>query len=136
VLGAFIERAQRVHHLAVQNRRVAMGRLDSVRDFFVVDDLLTLVEAMVSQNKEGILTNACSGIPRRVRDLVHFLNRLPGGGFEISEDNDTPTSASIAIGDPTRFLALAGRSSPTDLEPVLSEAWRQAMDDRASLPRP
>ncbi|MEK1944925.1 MAG: NAD-dependent epimerase/dehydratase family protein [Ensifer adhaerens] len=129
VLGAFVAKAREVRHLAPQRRQITMGRLDSVRDFFVVDDLVHLIDVLVSQNTYGILTNACSGVPRRVRELIFFLNELSGGRFAILESGEPPESESIVIGDPTRFLTLSGRASPTPLEPVLTEAWRQAMGD-------
>jgi nucleoside-diphosphate-sugar epimerase len=124
VLGAFVEKAAAASRTG--SRRVVMGRLEAVRDVFAVDELTSLLRIFVAEGREGIVVNACTGIPRRIRDLVEFLNALPGGGFAIEEQGPEPGAASAVIGDPARFRAELRSPTPLPIEPILAEAWRRA----------
>lgn len=130
VLGAFVAKAAEIYD-ADAPRRVMMGPLGAVRDFVSVGDLVLLVRSLVRDDRSGILVNVCSGMGRRVRDLVAFLNALSDDRFTVIEEDAAPLSASAVIGDPSLFLKLAGVDRPTPIEPLLVEAWCQAMATRS-----
>lgn len=125
VLGSFVEKARAAR--AAGNTAVIMDRLDAVRDVFAVADLLDLLKRLVVDGRHGLIVNACSGVPRRMRDLVAFLNGLPGGGFVVEEMGVRPQRESVVIGDPARFLALIGHEQACPIEPLLVDAWSHAL---------
>jgi GDP-4-dehydro-6-deoxy-D-mannose reductase len=126
VLGAFVARAAAARD-DPHPRRIVMGCLDAVRDFVAVDDLLLLLATLVTRDHDGAVVNVCSGVGRCVRDVVAFLNGLPGGGFIVEEIGSPPPRDSVVIGDPTRMLRLIGRDKALPIEPVLERAWREAV---------
>jgi nucleoside-diphosphate-sugar epimerase len=132
VVGAFVKRAAMLRD-APPPREIVMGRLDAIRDFFALDDFITLLTALVRQERDGVLVNVCSGHGRQVREVIGFLNGLSAGRFTVREEGPLPTQASVIIGDPTRFLALAAMSEPTSVEPILRRAWREAVDPSLAL---
>ena len=124
VLGAFVEKAAKARGAGLKT--VAMGPLGAVRDFFDTDHLSLLVKSLIDEDEEGQIINACSGRPRRVRDLVELLNGLEGGGFEIDEkpaEGDGPP----IIGDPTKMLAYVPEAVEPDIEGILRHAWALQM---------
>ena len=99
VLGAFVAKAAEIYD-ADAPRRVEMGRLDAIRDFVAVDDLVLLVRSLVRDDRSGILVNVCAGMRRRVRDLVAFLNALSDDRFTVVEEDAAPLSASAGASVP------------------------------------
>jgi nucleoside-diphosphate-sugar epimerase len=126
VIGSFLEKAQRarMHRAAVH-----MGRLDAVRDFVAVGDLVRLILNLVEGRRQGEVVNACSGVGRRVRDLVEFLATRADPPIEVIEEEVPPgfdAPPDIAIGDPTHFFSVAEIQHATSVEGVLETAWHAA----------
>lgn len=126
VLGAFIDKAVRL--LNARTRVVTMGRLDAVRDFVALDDLVHLIQRLVAGDASGHLLNVCSGKGYRIRDLIQFLVTRSGLDYEVVETGEPPPvdRPDIIVGDPTRFLAASGLSSPTSILDTLARAWDRA----------
>lgn len=133
VLGAFVHKAAGLYDVSPP-RNIEMGSLAAIRDFISVDDLVLLVRNLVRDRRSNIVVNACSGVGRRVRDLVSFLNGLSGNRFTVIERDSAPSSTSVAIGDPSLFLKLAGVSEAAPIEPLLRQAWRQAIGAKDADP--
>jgi nucleoside-diphosphate-sugar epimerase len=131
VLGAFIARA--VAQLSAPEPVVNMGRLDAVRDFVAVDDLLALIVRIVETGTTGEIINVCSGEGHRVRDLLHGIITHSKRMIRIVESGPVSTSgrADIAVGDPRRFLMVSGLARPSSVEDVLRKAWDRAVAERA-----
>jgi len=126
VLGAFVEKTLNWRRSRV-GQPVRMGPLGSVRDFLCIQDLCTLIGNVVegARTDVGIL-NVCSGEGRVTRDLVMYLaNRIDGLAI-VEENFVAPKAADRIVGDPKRFLALAGLERPTPLEYVLDQVWPAA----------
>ena len=112
-----------------------MGRLDAVRDFVAVVDLVRLVSRLVEGRRQGEIVNACSGVGHRVRDLIEFLSARTDPPLKVIEEGTPPAPDAppdIIIGDPTRFLSLAQIEHPMSVESVLEAAWR-AMEAATDL---
>lgn len=133
VLGAFIERALRAA-TEPPPRVVRMGRLDAVRDFVVVDDLVRLVLRLIEERAAGETVNACSGEGRRVRDLVEFVAALSGLDLSIVEEGSPPLDdrPDAAVGDPTKFKTLTGLQELSSVEETLAAAWPLAAAARVA----
>jgi len=130
VLGAFIAKAVKLFD-APPPRTIAMGRLDAIRDFIAMKDLLKLIEQLLEGRISGELVNACSGEGYRIRELIQFLVNTSKREFNIVEQGQPPMQGheDIIIGDPTRFFALSGLTTPTPIWETLSGAWLRAVAD-------
>jgi UDP-glucose 4-epimerase len=126
VIGAFISKA--VALIDAPPRTIRLGRLDAVRDFVAIDDVLKLVVQLVEGRISGELVNACSGEGQCVRDLIQFLVATSKLDYAVEEQGDPPAPGyqDIVVGGPTRFLALAGLAAPTSVHETLAKAWLRA----------
>jgi UDP-glucose 4-epimerase len=133
VLGAFIAKAAA---LADQPppRIIPMGRLDAVRDFIALDDVVHLLLRLLERRAIGCIVNACSGEARRVRDMVRFIIEISGLDYEVVEQGAPPVApdSDMVVGNPARFLSLSGLAHFTSIEDTLADAWRQALIDPES----
>jgi GDP-4-dehydro-6-deoxy-D-mannose reductase len=126
IIGAFIAKAAAL--IDAPSRIIRLGRLDAVRDFVAIDDVLTLIVRLVEDRISGELVNACSGQGQRVRDLVQFLIATSKLDYTVEEQGDPPAPGQpdIVVGNPTRFLALAGIAAPSSVRETLAKAWLRA----------
>jgi nucleoside-diphosphate-sugar epimerase len=129
VLGAFIERAMAAYD-APSPRTVTVGRLDAIRDFVSVFDLLQLLRRIVEAPASEPIINVCSGVGHRVRDLIIHLNEISGRDFQITEVGPPPRLPDSVIGDPTKFLKVANLSVPRPVHAELADAWELAVSGR------
>jgi nucleoside-diphosphate-sugar epimerase len=126
VIGAFIAKAAAL--IDAPSRIIRLGRLDAVRDFVVIDDVLALIVRLVEDRASGELVNACSGDGQRVRDLIRFLIATSKLDYTVEEQGEPPVPGqpNAVVGDPTRFLALAGIVAPSSVRETLAKAWLRA----------
>ena len=124
IIGAFIAKAAAL--IDAPSRIIRLGRLDAVRDFVAIDDVLALIVRLVEDRISGELVNACSGQGQRVRDLVQFLIATSKLDYTVEEQGDAPGQPDIVVGDPTRFLARAGIAAPSSVRETLAKAWLRA----------
>ncbi|MDB5510706.1 MAG: NAD-dependent epimerase/dehydratase [Enterovirga sp.] len=132
IVGAFLARAR----AAAAPKTVEMGRLDAVRDFVAVHDLVTLVRRLVAADLSQVVVNVCSGQGRSVREVIALLAAQSGEPIRVVERGPEPPPGTLdtAVGDPTRFLELSGLAAPTPVDAVLASAWQQAMAQPDGLP--
>jgi len=126
VIGAFIAKAAAL--IDAPSAIIRLGRLDAVRDFVAIDDVLALVIRLVEGRVSGELVNACSGQGQRIRDLIQFLIATSQRDYTVEEQGEPPAPGQpdIVVGDPTRFLALAGIAAPSPVRDTLAKAWLRA----------
>jgi GDP-4-dehydro-6-deoxy-D-mannose reductase len=126
VIGAFIAKAAAL--IDAPSRMIRLDRLDAVRDFVAIDDVLTLIVRLIEHRVSGELVNACSGEGQRVRDLIQFLVATSKLNYVVEEQGHPPApgQTDIVVGDPTRFLALAGIAAPSSVRETLTRAWLRA----------
>jgi GDP-4-dehydro-6-deoxy-D-mannose reductase len=89
------------------------GALDRWRDFLDVRDVCAAyVAAMGAADRlpPGIALNICSGIPRRIGDILDSLLRLTGVTVRVEQDAARlrPTDVERVQGDPSRARATLG----------------------------
>jgi hypothetical protein len=104
-----------------------------------IDDVIELVVRLVEGRIFGELVNACSGEGECVRDLIQFLVTTSKLDYEVEEQGDPPVQGyqDIVVGEPTRFLALAGLAAPTSVRETLAKAWlRATMQHVTGRPNP
>jgi GDP-4-dehydro-6-deoxy-D-mannose reductase len=132
VLGAFISKAVKLAD-SPPPRRVAMGRLDAVRDFVAVDDLLQLIVRLIDGGVTGQIINVCSGEGHRVRDLIQSIISVSRLEYVVEERGDRQPTADqdIVVGDPTRFMFYSGLKAPTPIKETLAKAWQSAVAARS-----
>jgi GDP-4-dehydro-6-deoxy-D-mannose reductase len=130
VLGAFIAKAVKLTN-SPQPQTVTMGRLDAIRDFVAMQDLVSLIIRLLEGRISGELVNACSGEGHCIRDLIQFLITTSQREYEVIEQGEAPPPGhqDIVVGDPTRFLTLSGLAAPTPIDGTLTRAWLRAVAD-------
>lgn len=128
VLGAFLERLSRALPVSSGDIKVTMGRLDAVRDFVPLADLLAIIEAVAEKRICGEIINVCSGRGRATREILQRVAALAGLRVEIVSDAAAEASSApdIVIGDPQKGRRLTGRSAGGDLDQTLWAAWEFA----------
>lgn len=134
VIGAYIKKA--VAKLDEDAPRlVSTGRLDAVRDFVTIRDLVSLIERLVCAPVSAPILNVCSGTGHRVRGLIEYLNCLSGDRFQLEEVGTAPPPGSVdsVIGDPSLLEKLT-HWSPRDVHDELTVAWSLAVERRRHGP--
>jgi GDP-4-dehydro-6-deoxy-D-mannose reductase len=131
VLGAFMGQAINLLD-APPPRKVILGRLDAIRDFIALEDVMVLIVRLLERRMSGQIVNACSGIGHCIRDLIQLLVTTSQLEYQIVEHGEPPAlgDQDVVVGDPTRFLALSGLDKPTPIEPILKESWHRAFRHR------
>lgn len=69
VLSNMAQQLQRIRQ-GLQAPQLQVGDVDVTRDFLAVDDVLAAYFALLEQGQAGEIYNVCSGIERRVRDVI------------------------------------------------------------------
>jgi GDP-4-dehydro-6-deoxy-D-mannose reductase len=88
--------------------RIAVGNLDSVRDFLDVDDVLDAYQRLLDPRVPAGVYNVASGVGRRIRDLLDALIELAGTRCEIAVDPARVRPTDAAVGDASRLRAATG----------------------------
>jgi nucleoside-diphosphate-sugar epimerase len=133
VVGSFISQAVKVVG-ANPPGKVHMGQLDAIRDFVTADDVAHAVLSVLARPSAGGVTNVCSGLGRRIRDVIRLICEQSGEYFGIEEGEPLPKSDEVdrVVGDPSRFLALIAPRQPGSVESTLRDAWRLALINHES----
>jgi GDP-4-dehydro-6-deoxy-D-mannose reductase len=101
--------------------RLATGRLDVTRDFLDVRDVVDAYIAILLQGQPGEIYNVCSGVERRLEDLLHLLIRCSGARIEFSLDPSLlrPVDLLRIVGDASKLRAQTGWEPTVPLEETL-----------------
>ncbi len=70
----------------LQANQLEVGDVDVTRDFLDVRDVLHAYLALLEHGRNGEVYNVCSGVERRVRDLIAQLATLAGVEVELVQD--------------------------------------------------
>jgi GDP-4-dehydro-6-deoxy-D-mannose reductase len=73
-------------HQGLQPAQLEVGDVDVTRDFLDVRDVLQAYLALLEHGRNGEVYNVCSGVERRVRDLIAQLASLAGVEVELLQD--------------------------------------------------
>lgn len=108
---------------------IEVGNLDAIRDFTDVRDMVRGYWLALTKGKPGEVYNICSGIGRKVRDILDLLISLSGVGFEtrVSKQKLRPSDVPCLIGDSTKFRSETGWEPEIPFEKTLEDLlnfWR------------
>ena len=70
----------------LQPAQLEVGDVDVTRDFLDVRDVLQAYLALLERGRSGEIYNICSGVERRVRDLIMQMASLAGVEVELVQD--------------------------------------------------
>jgi nucleoside-diphosphate-sugar epimerase len=137
VLGAFLERAKSASAGRNASRVVRMGRLDTIRDFVAVADLVSVIERIIERSIAGEIINACTGRGQSAGSLLARMLALVDADVQIESDPALlrETDVPAAIGDPEKCRRMLDFVPDADLDATLLAAWASAMPShgRAAL---
>ena len=94
--------------LGLREPHVAVGNLDSVRDFLDVDDVIRAYIALLDPVVPSDVFNVASGTPVRVKTILETLMELAEVQPEVSTNPDFFRPTDQLVGDPSRLIAATG----------------------------
>jgi len=123
--------ARQVAEIAAGRRepRLAVGNLDSVRDFLDVRDVVEAYCRLLDTSVPSGVYNVASGRGVAVREILETLTELAGIDPEIEVDPARFRPADRRIGDASRLRAATGWAPRIELRETLSDTldfWRNA----------
>jgi GDP-4-dehydro-6-deoxy-D-mannose reductase len=117
---------------------IAVGNLDSVRDFTDVRDVVRAYRLLVEHGEPGEAYNVCSGEGVRIGDLATRLLARANRPLRLRVDPELvrPVEVPVFVGDPGKLVAATGWAPTvaldTTLDDVLAEARVRAAHDDAA----
>lgn len=125
VAGALIKRiddAMRTN----SDKPVAVGRVDTTRDFVDVGDLSAAVTRLLDLDTAGDVYNLCSGRETSIRELLDTILGIAGGGLSWKVDPALVRSSDVARSFGSFELARKhiGFEPRTTLEESIRVAWQ------------
>lgn len=109
---------------------ISVGNLEAQRDFLHVADVVGAYRALLIAFDDlptGSVFNVCSGMPRRVREVLDELIAISGLSVKITQNPGRmrPTDIPAAIGDASRLRECTGWRPAIEW----STALRECLDD-------
>lgn len=104
---------------------VQYGDGSMVRDYLFVDDLVTMIGAMVGRSSEFDLYNLGSGVGHSVSDILEVLRRVTGRDFEVVRRPQPSTFVDRVVLDTTRYLSEFGPMPLTALDDGVARTWAE-----------
>lgn len=127
VVGAILRRAREA--LADQAEPVvAVGNLETMRDFVAVEDAMAGLVGMVRSGHSGEVFNICSGEARSVREVVELALSHSTRPIRLEVDPDLvrPQDVRVVFGSWRKANLAFGFRPTTGIEASLEAAWRYA----------
>ena len=121
----------------VRAQTMAVGNLQSVRDFLDVDDVISAYIALLDPGVPANVYNVASGTPLKIEDLLATLIDLAGVNPEVSVNPDYFRPTDQLVGDATRLREATGWAPQIPLRDTLSallEGWRAQIRAERSAP--
>jgi len=93
-------------------RQIRVGRLDGIRDFTDVRDMVKAYELAIIFGEPGAVYNICSGVGHSLQELLDGLLSLSPIPFKVVQDESLmrPTEISYCVGSNQLFTELTGWS--------------------------
>jgi GDP-4-dehydro-6-deoxy-D-mannose reductase len=114
------------------------GRLDVVRDFLDVRDVVDAYFELLASSAEGAV-NVCSGVGVRLSEIASAILRLSDADISLEQDPGLarPVDPATVVGDAARLFELTGWRPRIDLEASLRdvlEEWRRRLGGQEQSP--
>jgi GDP-4-dehydro-6-deoxy-D-mannose reductase len=128
VIGAILARARKALESAGP-ARVAVGRLDTERDFVAVEDVVEAYWRMLQAPCWGEVFNICSGQPLTVGAMLDSLFRCSERPVSLEVDPTLvrPSDVPVVYGSCEKARRRLGFEPRTPLDAALRRAWEHAM---------
>jgi GDP-4-dehydro-6-deoxy-D-mannose reductase len=128
VVGAVLERAKRALSESAAPV-IAIGNLDAERDFVAVQDVADAYLRMIHGEYWGEVFNVCSGVPRRIREVVESLLSHSSRPIEYRVDPQLLNSDDVAVffGSCDKARRAFGFAPSISVDESLKDAWQHAM---------
>jgi len=111
---------------------VAVGNLDSQRDFIAVEDAAQAYVTLIQGEPWGEVFNICSGVPMAIRSVVETLLSFSPRQIRLVSDPALARSSEAAVvyGSWEKAGSVFGFRPTTPLNKALSAAWEYSMGSR------
>ncbi len=108
---------------------IQVGNLESERDFLDVRDVVRAYRLLLEHGTAGEVYNICSGVTRRMSDVLDDLRALARVPIPITVDPDRmrPSDIPVSVGDNGKLAALTGWQPTVPFAQTLQETldwWR------------
>jgi len=108
---------------------IAVGNLEAIRDFLDVRDVVRAYALLIDRAEEGQIYNVCSGVPRKMADVLSALVSLAKVPVSVANDPGRARTADnpFSVGDNGRLVELTGWEPEISFERTLSDTlewWR------------
>jgi GDP-4-dehydro-6-deoxy-D-mannose reductase len=132
LLGAVLARVRRAAARGKGPLPIAVGHLDTERDFIAVDDVVDAYIAMLGASSWGEVFNICSGVPRTVRSVLEMLARHSDRPIHWKVDPELvrPADVPCMFGSFEKAKAAFGFEPRSPLGAAIEAAWHAAMGTR------
>lgn len=111
----------------IREPRIAVGNLESIRDFLDVEDVVAAYIRLLDPTVEAGVFNVASGVPLKIATLLDTLIELGGVDPEVTINPDYFRPTDRLVGDPTRLRQATGWRPSIALRETLAsllESWR------------
>ncbi|MFT5441278.1 MAG: GDP-4-dehydro-6-deoxy-D-mannose reductase [Myxococcota bacterium] len=115
----------------VREPKVAVGNLESVRDFLDVDDVVAAYIRLLDPAIAPDVFNVASGVPVKVATLLHTLIELGGVAPDVTTNPDYFRPTDQLVGDSTRLREATGWKPSIALRETLAgllDGWRTQIE--------
>lgn len=105
-------------------RRLEAGRLDAVRDFADVRDVVEAYRLLLEEGEAGEVYNVCSGSGVRISDLLEMLLKIAGLELEVEVIEAGGTRVGdpdVLVGDPSKVRSAVGWGPKIPLKESLED---------------
>jgi GDP-4-dehydro-6-deoxy-D-mannose reductase len=125
-LPGFAKRLARIR-LGRDEPRLAVGNLESVRDFLDVRDVVRAYLALLDPATAPGVYNVASGRPRTLGELLRELLAISGLTLEPNLSRELWRPPEFSVGDASRLQRATGWRSERDLHETLRELYDEAL---------
>jgi GDP-4-dehydro-6-deoxy-D-mannose reductase len=106
-----------------------VGNTDAVRDFTDVRDVVRGYWLSLERGRPGEVYNICSGVGRKISDVLKMLTQLSGIKFKVVQEERRmrPSDVPVLVGDNSKFCRETGWKPLIPFEQTLKdllEFWR------------
>jgi GDP-4-dehydro-6-deoxy-D-mannose reductase len=128
VVGAVLDRARRALSES-DSPVVAVGNVDTTRDFLAVEDVVAAYLRMIRGDYWGEVFNICSGVPSKIRDIVELLLSHSPRPIDYRVDPRLLGADDVAVfvGNCEKARRTFGFAPAISVAESLDRAWHHAM---------
>lgn len=99
-------------------------------DYVYVQDCVDALIALAENRECREPVNVCSGVPRKVKDLISSICRISNTQLPPIPAESDWTHGSTRFGSPTKAYEILGWQATTDLDTGLLAMWESTVSDR------